>query len=392
MQTLANRLNINFPVQLLESELVINPSVIGFFKPLVLVPVGLFNSLPPEQVEAILLHELSHIRRSDYLINFIQCLLELIFFFNPGLLWVSALIRIEREHCCDDLAVAAMDNKFQYINALVSFQEFNLKGAKYALAFANQKMPLLDRIKRLINHHNYKTLTIMEKVSLLAGVLLISAVTFFSLQKSQAQSGNYTSNFSSVNINGAGSPSSPRTIVARDKKGKLYKINRVDNKTVGLQVAGKDIAQEHFKDYDWVIKKIDEEIKVETAQMQKQLKRDAETAQHDKETEERDAETAQRDAETAERDAETAQRDAKTAQRDRKTAEADQKVIEDIIDELVNDKIIKSKSDLRDLKLEDNIFKVNGEKQSPALLQKYQDKFLKVPNGKRTFNLHSSKN
>ena len=89
LDLLATQLKLSRPVQLLESTLVQSPAALGYFKPLILVPLGLLNSLPTEQVEAILLHELAHIRRSDYLINFVQCLFENVFFFNPGLLWVS---------------------------------------------------------------------------------------------------------------------------------------------------------------------------------------------------------------------------------------------------------------------------------------------------------------
>ena len=202
LEALAAQIKVNRQVMLLESALVSGPATLGFLKPLILVPVGLLNNLPTDQVEAILLHELAHIRRSDYLVNFVQCLLENLFFFNPGLLWVSNLIRQERENCCDDLAIVAMKNKTLYINALVAFQEYKLHGARYALAFAGQKAPLLDRVKRIINHHNYKTLSIMEKISLLATVLLISAVTFLSLHNTQAQTTreNRIASFSNINV------------------------------------------------------------------------------------------------------------------------------------------------------------------------------------------------
>jgi beta-lactamase regulating signal transducer with metallopeptidase domain len=202
LRALADQMGLRSLVRLLESDWVKTPSAIGFLKPIILLPVGLLNNLPPEQVEAILLHELAHIRRCDYFVNFIQCLLEQAFFFNPGLLWVSALIRQERENCCDDLAVSVLNNKTHYIKALVAFQEFNLKSPRYALGFADQKMPLLDRVKRLINHHNYKTLSLMEKISLLAGVLLISAVTFVSLQKSHAQQADFNKQFPTLTVNG----------------------------------------------------------------------------------------------------------------------------------------------------------------------------------------------
>jgi beta-lactamase regulating signal transducer with metallopeptidase domain len=95
VQLLASELGIRKTVPLIESARVSIPVVIGYFKPLILVPVGLLNHLPPGEVEAVLLHELAHIRRHDYLVNVIQRIAEAVLFFNPGLLWVSSLLRAE---------------------------------------------------------------------------------------------------------------------------------------------------------------------------------------------------------------------------------------------------------------------------------------------------------
>ena len=257
---LANQMGLRSLVRLLESDWVKTPSIIGFLKPIILLPVGLLNNLPPEQVEAILLHELAHIRRNDYLVNFIQCLLEQAFFFNPGMLWVSSLIRQERENCCDDLAVSVLNNKTHYIKALVAFQEFNLRSPRYALGFADQKMPLLDRVKRLINHHNYKTLSLMEKISLLAGVLLISAVTFVSLQKSHAQPADFNKQFPTLTVNGEGSAQNPLELYSKDKQGKTYHVKRVEGKIVELKVNDKTIDPKHYDDYAGVLKNMDEQL------------------------------------------------------------------------------------------------------------------------------------
>jgi len=90
--------------------------VIGLVKPAILVPLGLLSNLPPGQVEAVLLHELAHIRRKDYLVNLLQSFAEAIFFFNPAVLWISSLIREERENCCYDIAIGGIKNKNKFIN------------------------------------------------------------------------------------------------------------------------------------------------------------------------------------------------------------------------------------------------------------------------------------
>jgi bla regulator protein blaR1 len=169
-------LRIKRPVQLLESKLVTIPSVTGFFKPVILVPVGLLNNIPQDQVEAILLHELAHIRRSDYAVNLMQTFIEILFFFNPGILWISSLLKDERENCCDDLAISVTNNKKEFVNALISFQEYNLNTQAFALQFGDQKMKLADRAKRILFNSN-KMLSIREKYFLSACVA-ISVVLF----------------------------------------------------------------------------------------------------------------------------------------------------------------------------------------------------------------------
>jgi bla regulator protein blaR1 len=169
-------LQIKRRVQLLESKLVTIPSVTGFFKPVILVPVGLLNNIPQDQVEAILLHELAHIRRSDYAVNLMQTFIEILFFFNPGILWISSLLKDERENCCDDLAISVTNNKKEFVNALISFQEYNMNTQRFALQFGDQKMKLADRAKRILFNSN-KMLSIREKYFLSACVAM-SVVLF----------------------------------------------------------------------------------------------------------------------------------------------------------------------------------------------------------------------
>lgn len=169
-------LRIKRNVRLLESKLVSIPSVTGFFKPVILVPVGLLNNIPQDQVEAILLHELAHIRRSDYAVNLMQTFIEILFFFNPGILWISSLLKDERENCCDDLAISVTNNKKEFVNALISFQEYNMNTQRFALQFGDQKMKLADRAKRILFNTN-KMLSTREKYFLSACVAM-SVVLF----------------------------------------------------------------------------------------------------------------------------------------------------------------------------------------------------------------------
>ena len=178
---LSDQLRLSMPVKLLESGIVKVPVVIGVLKPVILLPLGLLANLPPDQLEAILLHELAHIRRGDYFANLVQSVAEILFFFNPAVLWVSSLIRDEREHCCDDIAVGATRSKAKFINALIAFQEYSYgTGPALATAFpgTGKKTYLLDRARRIVNNKN-KTLNNMEKLSVLCCLVFVCTLLIF---------------------------------------------------------------------------------------------------------------------------------------------------------------------------------------------------------------------
>jgi bla regulator protein BlaR1 len=183
IRQLAMALGIRQTISLLESGLAKAPMMIGHLKPVVLVPVGLLTALSPAEVEAILIHELAHIKRRDYLVNLLQNLTEIVFFFNPAVLWISTLIRTERENCCDDLALAHDNNKATYIRALVSCEEYQSPVPPYAMAFPGSRNTLLHRVRRLVSNRNH-SLNLFEKTVLT--ICLIGAglfVTAFSVKK-----------------------------------------------------------------------------------------------------------------------------------------------------------------------------------------------------------------
>lgn len=145
---LAARLRISRPVCLLESSLVRIPAAIGWWKPVILLPISAVAGLPAEELEALLAHELAHIRRHDYLINLLQTLTETLLFYHPAVWWASNCARRERENCCDDLAVAATGNAQIYARALVELE--TIQAAMPQLAVAASGGLLLRRIERLL--------------------------------------------------------------------------------------------------------------------------------------------------------------------------------------------------------------------------------------------------
>jgi len=102
---LAQRLALRKAVRVVEFNTVDVPTVLGWFRPVIILPVAAVAQLPPAQVEAILAHELAHVRRHDYLVNLLQRVAEAVLFYHPAIWWISARVREEREHCCDDLAI-----------------------------------------------------------------------------------------------------------------------------------------------------------------------------------------------------------------------------------------------------------------------------------------------
>ncbi|MEP6768047.1 MAG: M56 family metallopeptidase [Acidobacteriota bacterium] len=148
-ERLARRLTLSKPVRILESAALQVPVALGVLRPAVLLPVSSLTGMPVKQIEALLAHELAHIRRHDYLVNLIQSAAETLLFYHPAVWWVSSRIRVERENCCDDLAVAATGDPMVYARALVELEERRNLGQAGALALAADGGQLFGRVARL---------------------------------------------------------------------------------------------------------------------------------------------------------------------------------------------------------------------------------------------------
>ena len=148
LDRLRSRIKLSKPVALLETGMAEVPVVIGYLRPVILMPAGLLAGMPANQVEAILLHELAHVRRLDYLVNLLQTLVEGFLFYHPAIWWISGVIRAERENCCDDLVVAASGNAHAYAAALAALEQ--TRGAAHEAALAATGGNLMKRIHRLL--------------------------------------------------------------------------------------------------------------------------------------------------------------------------------------------------------------------------------------------------
>ncbi|WP_185155624.1 M56 family metallopeptidase [Rudanella paleaurantiibacter] len=189
MDKLTQRLAVQ--ARLRVSAQVSSPVVVGLFKPVVLWPVGLLSGLSVADVEAILAHELAHIRRYDYGLNMVQSVVEILYFFHPALWWLSARVREEREHCCDDVAVAVVGDARILARALARVEEWQRAGAEtptLVMAFAGGRQQLLQRVRRMLGVPTQPLVSNSQLAVLTLITLLSVSVSVYAVQQKETAS------------------------------------------------------------------------------------------------------------------------------------------------------------------------------------------------------------
>ncbi len=183
---LTGQLDLRKVVRICEVPFLKTPAIFGHLKPVILIPIGLVSHLSPQQVEMVILHEIAHIKRNDFLANIIQSVLEVIFFFNPAVWWISREIRQERENCCDDLIIQAQGQPVQYIKTLAAVNHFNTSGFKLLPGFfGSGRGQLLKRMQRLVGKGTSSYSPQMYKIVALL-LLLLSFLYFGWVHKNQS--------------------------------------------------------------------------------------------------------------------------------------------------------------------------------------------------------------
>ncbi len=170
VRLISEELGLKRGVQILRSGLVRVPATFGYFKPIILIPTSLIAEMGAYELEAIILHEMAHIKRNDYIINIAQSLIETLLFFNPFIWWMSAIIKKERENCCDDFVISRFDS-LSYVKALAQVEEFRLGSEALVMAATGNKNQLLNRIKRIMEN-KVKRRNNWNKVT--AGIILLA--------------------------------------------------------------------------------------------------------------------------------------------------------------------------------------------------------------------------
>ena len=178
---IASRLGLRVAVHVVESAAVDAPTAVGWLRPVILLPIAALANLSPSQVEAILAHELIHIRRHDYLVNVAQTVAETVLFFHPGVWWVSGQIRVEREHCCDDVAVHVCGDPVDYAAALAELEAWRSRGTTLALAATGGS--LTSRVRRVLNMpigHEARSLSWVVTLGLTVVLAVVMGVIYVS--------------------------------------------------------------------------------------------------------------------------------------------------------------------------------------------------------------------
>jgi beta-lactamase regulating signal transducer with metallopeptidase domain len=175
LAALAGQLGIRRGIRLCESTLAQVPAVIGWIRPVILVPAGALINLSAQELEAVLAHELAHIRRFDYAANLLQSAIEALMFYHPAIWWLGKRIRAERENCCDDLAIAACGDRVVYARALTALEELRSGYPQFAMAATGG--PLLSRVRRLLGKDDprRRSLPVWIALAVLVAVLVVSS-------------------------------------------------------------------------------------------------------------------------------------------------------------------------------------------------------------------------
>jgi len=187
----AGYLGIKKEVKIYFSNIIKSPVTIGFLKPLILVPIASINHLTTDQLEALLLHELAHIKRADYLINILQSIIEIILFFNPFVQLLGRLIKKERENSCDDWVLQFQYKPAMYAEALLRIASIPAMSSLTMNATGNNN-DLLSRVKRMLNkqekNYNYRN----QVFALLLITIMLSSVAWLNPQTKYNSASNNT--------------------------------------------------------------------------------------------------------------------------------------------------------------------------------------------------------
>lgn len=178
VERLSQRLGIRKSIAILESTRLGIPAAMGWLRPVIFLPAQAISGLSRIELEAVIAHELAHIRRYDYVVNLLQCWIEIMFFYHPAVWWLSAQVRLEREHCCDELAIEVCGDRIPLARALSRLEEWRVDEPEWLMAASGGV--LMKRIRRILNvQTSTRRVGVVWSVGgLLSGMLVVLLIGF----------------------------------------------------------------------------------------------------------------------------------------------------------------------------------------------------------------------
>ncbi len=274
-----NLLKLPVVVKLRITTRMISPMVIGFLKPMVIIPAAAISGLSTSQIEAVIFHELAHIRRFDHILVILQAVAEQVLFFNPAAWFLLREINRERENCCDDFVVKTNNNPINYIKALTMIQEMNLQSAVPANALTGKSNHLLNRVRRLVKPElKHSPAFRLAVIFLFFATVGVSAMTLIMTGKPGVPSGikDYSANM--VIINDLRPDSTGKVVMngtiskvsgeSRDGDKKKMKIVFLNDTIKEMTINGKEIKKEEMKNYEDEIRKIRQEMEASQKELE----------------------------------------------------------------------------------------------------------------------------
>lgn len=265
LKQLIEKLEISKNVVLVQSKLVTIPVTIGYFKPIILLPLGLISGIPQNQLEIIIAHELAHIKQADYIFNIIQSILEVLFFYNPAVWWISSTIRKEREYLCDDLAIEVCGSSITLAKALLFAKKSEQIKTTFAMTSIRNNNSLIGRIKRMTNKTEKK-----QYGTALAIIPALLSIIFFAFTTSKHLGKN--ENFSTIGI---AKPAVGESVVVPDDDRSQFSFRENNirwkaffekGKLVELYKDGESIPEDQFYKYEDLVYKRYAEFEDEMAE------------------------------------------------------------------------------------------------------------------------------
>lgn len=200
VQKVAAQMGIRKPVHVWVSEFITSPVTIGFLKPVILVPLAAVSHLSLQQMESVLLHEISHIRRHDYLINLAINIIKTVLYFNPFVKAFVQIVEKEREKSCDEMVLQFQYDSHEYATALLTLEKVNQQDHSFVMAAAGRKNDLLHRIELIMGVQKKKTISFNKLAGIAVGLLCIIAANAFMIsgqnkRQQQTAFSNHPSSF-----------------------------------------------------------------------------------------------------------------------------------------------------------------------------------------------------